>query len=103
MKLTEENGDEVFEIKINFGEKRGEEIAAGVWPNDTLALIFDGAGAGYELFVTETGKCVLYELSGTVDQYCTVGELNSSFMEKNGEEISATTIAEYMLGLIGEE
>lgn len=103
MKLTEENGDSVIEIKINFGENTGKEIAAGVWPNDTLAVIFDGAGAGYELFVTATGKCVLYELSGTAEQYCTVGELYSSFKEKNGEEISATTIAEYMLRLIGEE
>lgn len=93
----------MIEIKINSGGNTGEQITAGKGQNDTLALIFDGAGVGYELFITETGKCVLYELSGTAEQYSTVGELNSSFMEKDGGEISASKIAEYMLRCIGEE
>lgn len=103
MKLKEESGNRMIDIKINFGENAGKKIATGEGPNDTLAVIFDGAGAGYELFVTATGECVLYELYGTADRYCTAEEMNSSFFEKHGRDINASDIAEYMLGLIGEE
>lgn len=93
----------MIEIKINSEGNTGKQTTAGKVQNDTLALIFDGAGTGYELFVTETGKYVLYELSGTAERYSTAGELNSSFMERDGGEISASKIAEYMLRCIGEE
>ncbi len=90
-------------IEIKLGDGIEKKAVDGKWPNDTLAQIFDGAGAGYELYVTASGAFILYVLSGTAELYCTVDEINSTFLKKYGEDFSASDVAEYLLGLIGQE